>query len=52
MNNQAATTKKMIKVPQAALLSLVASTLGEKDLFPKKTQAAKKYLKGVKFPEL
>ncbi|WP_430898664.1 MULTISPECIES: hypothetical protein [unclassified Paraflavitalea] len=41
-------SKEMVKVPESGLLSLVASKLKGRDLFPKKVEDAKKYLKKVK----
>ena len=42
-------SKKLVKVPENGLLSLVASKLKDRVLFPKKVEDAKKYLKEVKF---
>jgi hypothetical protein len=50
MKTKEASSKKMVKVPEAALLSLVAESLKGKDLFPKKTKAARRFLAKVKFP--
>ena len=41
-------SKKLIKVPKAALLSLVASKLKGKVLFPKKIEEAEKMLTHVR----
>lgn len=41
-------SKKMVKVPESGLLSLVASKLKGRTLFPKKVEHAKKYLQKVK----
>ena len=40
-------TEKMVKVPQKGLLSLVASKLKNKVLFPDKLEEAKQYLRKV-----
>lgn len=40
---------KLVKVPENGLLSLVAAKLKDRVLFPKKVEAAKNYLKEVKF---
>ena len=40
----------LVKVSDAELLSLVASKLKGKVLFPERVENAKKYLKNVKFP--
>lgn len=42
-------SKEFVKVTEASLLSLVASKLKGRTLFPKKVEDAKKYLKAVKF---
>lgn len=39
---------KLVKVTESALLSLVASKLKDRVLFPKKIAAAKRFLKRVK----
>jgi hypothetical protein len=44
-------SKRMVMVSEDALLSLVASELKGKDLFPKKTARAKETLKHTKFPD-
>lgn len=41
-------SKKMVKVPEAGLISLVASKLKGRTLFPEKVEAAKKYLDKAK----
>lgn len=41
-------SKKMVKVPEAALLSLVVSKLKGKVLFPKKVENARAYLQNIK----
>jgi hypothetical protein len=41
-------TGKLVKVQESVLLSLVASKLKGRTLFPEKTEAAKRYLKHVK----
>ncbi len=40
--------KELVKVPESGLLSLVASKLKDRVLFPKKIEDAKKYLKKAK----
>ncbi len=40
--------KGLVEIPKTALLSLVASKLKDKVLFPKKVEGAKKYLQSVK----
>ena len=40
---------KLVKVSEHGLLSLVASKLKDRVLFPKKLEEAKKYLKEAKF---
>ena len=40
--------KELVKVPKSGLLSLVASKLKDRVLFPKKVEEAKKYLQNVK----
>jgi hypothetical protein len=37
--------KNLVKVPESALLSLVADKLKDRVLFPEKIEAVKKYLK-------
>lgn len=44
-------SKELVKVPESGLLSLVASKLKDRVLFPKKIEDAKKYLKNVKTAE-
>ena len=41
-------TTPLVKVSESALLSLVASNLKGRDLFPQKTELAKKYLQHAK----
>lgn len=48
MKIKASKSSRLVKVSESALLSLVASKLKDRDLFPKKTNEAKKYLKKVK----
>jgi hypothetical protein len=43
------TMKKLMSGPKSDLLSLVAAKLKGRDLFPKKTEEAKKYLSQAKF---
>ncbi|MBC7552711.1 MAG: hypothetical protein H7257_01900 [Taibaiella sp.] len=40
-------TEKLVKVPQAGLLSLVADKIKDKVLFPEKVERIKLYLKNV-----
>lgn len=40
--------KEWVKVPETGLLSLVASKLKDRDLFPEKVAEAKNYLRKVK----
>jgi hypothetical protein len=40
--------QKMVQVPEAALLSLVADKLKDRVLFPEKIEAAKEYLRHAK----
>lgn len=44
--------KKMVQVTETDLLSLVASKLKDRLLFPEKVEAAKKFFSKVKFSEL
>jgi hypothetical protein len=48
MNTKATKSKELVKVPESGLLSLVASKLKDRVLFPKKIKDAKKYLQNVK----
>ena len=48
MNTKVIKSKELVKVPESGLLSLVASKLKDRVLFPKKIEHAKKYLQGVK----
>ena len=48
MKAKATKSKKMVKVPESGLLSLVASKLKGRVLFPEKIENAKKYLQKVK----
>ena len=41
-------SKELVKVPESGLLSLVASKLKDRVLFPQKIEDAKKYLHKVK----
>jgi hypothetical protein len=43
-----ANKKDLVKVPKAALLSLVASKLKDRELFPEKNEEAKNHLKNAK----
>jgi hypothetical protein len=42
------TSKKLVKVPESALPSLVADRLKDRVLFPEKIEEVKKYLKQAK----
>ncbi|MGN6437348.1 MAG: hypothetical protein ACTHMM_12485 [Agriterribacter sp.] len=44
--------EKLVKVSEAALLSLVADRLKGRNLFPEKVEEAKKYLQNAKLPAL
>jgi hypothetical protein len=48
MKAKEAKNKGLVKVPKAGLLSLVASKLKDRVLFPEKVEDAKKYLNNVK----
>jgi hypothetical protein len=48
MKSKVTKSKKLVKVSESGLLSLVASKLKDRVLFPKKVEDAKKYLKKVK----
>lgn len=48
MKDKETTSKRMVKVPETSLLSLVASKLKGKVLFPRKVEDAKAFLKKVK----
>ena len=48
MKVKATKSKKLVKVSEAGLLSLVASKLKDRSLFPQKVEDAKKYLRKVK----
>jgi hypothetical protein len=48
MNAKVIKSKEFVKVPESRLLSLVASKLKDRVLFPKKIEDAKKYLLKVK----
>jgi len=47
MKKKETKSKEMVKVPQSGLLSLVASKLKGRVLFPQKVEDAKKYLQKV-----
>ena len=47
MKTKEITAEKLVKVPQKGLLSLVASKLKNKVLFPEKLEEAKQYLKKI-----
>lgn len=44
--------KKMVQVTEAGLLSLVASKLKDRLLFPEKIEESKKFLNKIKLSEL
>jgi hypothetical protein len=44
--------QKMVQVPEAALLSLVADKLKDRLLFPEKIEAAREYLRHAKVKRL
>jgi hypothetical protein len=44
-------SKELVKVPESGLLSLVASKLKDRVLFPKMIEDAKKYLQKVKIAD-
>lgn len=48
MKAKEAKVKDLVKVPKSGLLSLVASKLKGRVLFPEKVEDAKKYLQNVK----
>ena len=48
MKTKAIGSKELVKVPESSLLSLVASKLKGRTLFPQKVENAKKYLQHVK----
>jgi hypothetical protein len=48
MKVKATKSKELVKVPESGLLSLVASKLKDRVLFPKKVEDAKNYLQKVK----
>ncbi len=45
-------SKELVKVPESGLLSLVASKLKDRTLFPQKVEDAKKYLQKAKLSSL
>jgi hypothetical protein len=49
MKTKEYTNKKLDKESKADLLSLVAEKLKGRDLFPKKTEEARRFLKNAKF---
>lgn len=51
MKTKETLTRKLVKVPESGLLSLVASKLKDRTLFPQKVEDAKKYLQQVKFED-
>lgn len=48
MKTKETQSNKLVKVPESGLLSLVASKLKDRVLFPQKVEEAKKYLKKAK----
>jgi len=48
MNTKVKKSGELVKVPKSGLLSLVASKLKDRVLFPQKVEDAKKYLQKVK----
>ena len=44
-------SKELVRVPESGLLSLVASKLKDRVLFPKKIEEAKKYMESVKLAD-
>jgi hypothetical protein len=48
MKNKTTKSKKLVKVSESGLLSLVAAKLKDSELFPQKMEDAKKYLQKVK----
>lgn len=48
MKTKGTKSEELVKVPESALLSLVASKLKDRVLFPKKVEDAKKFLQNVK----
>jgi hypothetical protein len=44
-------TEKLVKVPESGLLSLVASKLKDRVLFPDKLEKAKEYMKKVELAQ-
>lgn len=47
METKVNNTEKLVKVPQKGLLSLVASKLKDRVLFPEKLEKAREYMKKV-----
>jgi len=41
-------SKDLVKIPEPELLHLVSEKLKDRELFPKKVEAARKYLKNIK----
>jgi hypothetical protein len=48
MKTEEKNTENTVKVPESGLLSLVASKLKDRVLFPEKVKKAKQYVKQVK----
>lgn len=48
MKTKVTKSKELVKVPESGLLSLVASKLKDRVLFPQKVEDAKKFLQKVK----
>ncbi len=48
MKTKETKSKELVKIPESGLLSLVASKLKDRVLFPKKIEEAKEFLQNVK----
>lgn len=48
MKTKGTKSKELVKVPESGLLSLVASKLKDRVLFPKKVEDARKFLQNFK----
>jgi hypothetical protein len=48
MKTKETKSKELVKMPESGLLSLVASKLKDRVLFPKKIEEAKEFLQNVK----
>ena len=51
MKTKEAKPEKMVEISESALLSLVASHLKDRVLFPKQIENARRILKGAQFPD-